>query len=237
MSNFLHDSIKQKFSIEVDGTIMDMPYLIFAPNGYESMEALPIVLYLHDNNEIWSDESSDIQLLQKILDDKSPCIILAPKTNQNWCDWQPATVAIKLAKEVMETYKCDVDRLYIIGVGMGAFAVYDFIGHESDNNGIAAAVTIGGAYMFELVENIKNVPLWVFYGASDFEPENYSLKMIDELNKAGGANHTSTDYSNSANRISFICNETDMVSWLLAQKRGKRSMVNSAETFREVQHT
>ena len=222
MNDFLNDSIKQTFSTDVDGNVMDMPYLLFVPNGYGSMGALPIILYLHENNETWSDESSDIKLLQKILDDKYPCIVLAPVTKQNWCDWQPATLAINLTREVMNTYKCDVDRLYLIGVGMGAFAIYDFIGHESDNNGIAAAVTIGGAYMFELVENIKNVPLWIFYGASDYEPENYSLKMIAELSKAGGENHKSTDYSNIANKINFICNETDMVSWLFAQKRGAK---------------
>ena len=102
---------------------------------------------------------------------------------------------------------------------MGAFAVYDFIGHEADNNGIAGAVTIGGAYMFELIENIKNIPLWIFYGDSDYKAEQYSKKMVAELEKAGGKLYKSTDYTNAANKIDFICGETDLFDWLFAQKK------------------
>ena len=217
--NFLSDSKKLTYTAEVDGGIMEMPYLLYAPDGYENMGPLPIVLFLHGDNETWVDETSDTAILQKIMDAvKFPCIILAPKSSRNWCDWQPATVANRLTKEIMGAYNCDPDRYYIIGFGMGAFAIYDFIGHNADNNGIAGAVSIGGAYMFELIENIKNVPLWIFYGDNDYEAENYSKKMVAELEKAGG-NYKSTDYTNADNVIIFICDETDLFAWLFAQKR------------------
>ncbi|MCL2546648.1 MAG: hypothetical protein FWE06_05565 [Oscillospiraceae bacterium] len=223
MANFLNDSKKLTYTAEVDGSTMNMEYRLFAPDGYESMGQLPIVLFLHENGETWTDGTSDTKILQKLIDDgKFPCVILAPITNANWCDWQPATVAVKLTKEMINTYNCDPDRLYIMGVGMGAFAIYDFIGHEADNNGIAGAITIGGAYMFELIENIKKVPLWIFYGDSDYEPENYSKKMVAELTKIGSANHKSTDYSAADNKIDFLCDEIDLFAWLFEQNRSRK---------------
>ena len=219
MACFLHDSKKLTYTAEVDGGMMEMPYLLYVPDGYENMGPLPIVLFLHGDNETWADETSDTEILRKIINDGNfPCIILAPKSSRNWCDWQPATVAGKLTKEIMNTYNCDPDRYYIMGFGMGAFAIYDFIGHEADS-GIAGAVTIGGAYMFELVANIKNVPLWIFYGDNDYEVENYSKKMVAELEKAGGCKHKSTDYTSAENKINFICGETDLLHWLFMQKR------------------
>ena len=62
------------------------------------------------------------------------------------------------------------------------------IEHEADNKGIACAVTIGGAYMSELVENFKWVPLWIIYGDSDYNMEEYTKKMVAELNGVGGIN-------------------------------------------------
>ena len=204
-TNFLNDSKKLTYTAEVDGSTMNMNYLLFTPDGYEKMEPLPIILFLHDNGETWSDGTSDTEILQKLIDnDKFPCIILAPKSNRNWCDWQPATIANKLTKEIMSTYNCDPDRFYIMGFGMGAFAIYDFIGHTTDNGGIAGAVTIGGAYMFELIENIKNVPLWIFYGDSDYNVEKYSKRMVAELEKVRGNKYKSTDYTGADNEIDFI---------------------------------
>ena len=220
--NFLKDSKKLNYTAEVDGSKMDTPYRLYLPDGYENMGQLPIILFLHENGETWTDETSDTAILQKLIDDgRFPCIILAPVTDRSWCDWQPATVALKLTKEIINTYNCNPDKFYVVGFGMGAFAVYDFIGHKADNNGIAAAVSVGGAYMFELIKNIKNVPLWIFYSDNDFEVENYSKKMVVELDKAGGKNHKSTEYTNAANKIDFICGETNLFVWLFEQHRLK----------------
>ena len=223
VSNFLNDSKKLTYTAEVDGEIVDMPYILHVPEAYKDMDSLPILLFLHGEGETWSDETSDTAILQKLIDSgKHPCVFLAPKCvpGRNWCDWQMAKLALGLSNEIRNTFNCDSSRFYIMGFGMGAFAIYDFIGHESDNNGIAAAVTIGGAYMFELLENIKKVPLWIFYGDSDYSVEEYSKKMLAELEKAGANNHKSSDYSKADNKINFICDETDLFAWLFGHKRG-----------------
>jgi len=225
MTNFLNDSEKLTYTAEVDGGTMNMDYLLFAPDGYENMESLPIVLFLHERGETWLEETSETAILQKMIDKgEFPGIILAPKciSGRDWCDWEMATLASGISNEIKSTYNIDSDRFYIIGYKMGAYAVYDFIGHGTDNNGIAGAVSIGGAYMFELIENIKNVPLWIFYGDSDYNVEEYSKKMITELEKAGGSKYRSTDYTNADNVIDFICDETDLFAWLFAQKRGDK---------------
>ena len=88
MANFLNDSKKLTYSAEVDGETMAMSYLLFAPDGYENMGPLPIVLFLHGGEETWVNGTSKTAILQKIIDDgKFPCIILTPKSSRNWCDW------------------------------------------------------------------------------------------------------------------------------------------------------
>ena len=219
--NFLNDSKKLTYTAEVDGSKMGMSYIVYAPDDYENMDALPLILFLHGGDEIWETGTSATVILQKLIDNgRFPCILVAPKciSDCNWCDWQMATLALGIISEVKNTYNCDSKRFYIIGYEMGAYAVYDFIGHEANNNGIAAAVSIGGAYMHDLIENIKKVPLWIFYGDSDYNVEEYSKKMIEELEKAGG-NYKSTDYTGIDNIFSFICDETDLFEWIFLQRK------------------
>jgi len=220
--DFLDGAKELTYTAEVDGGIKEMSYLLLVPDGYENMEPLPVVLFLHGTTETWVNGTSETAILQRLIDtNKFPCVILVPKCipGGNWCDWQMATLALGIADEVKNVYNCDSDKFYIIGFEMGAYAVYDFIGHEADNNGIAAAVSVGGAYMYELIDNIKNVPLWIFYGDGDHSSED-SMRMADELKKAGGNKFKATDYSGADNVIEFICGETDLFDWLFAQRKG-----------------
>jgi len=47
MPSFLRDSKELIYTAEVDGSLMDMSYLLFAPEGYVKMDSLPIMLFLH----------------------------------------------------------------------------------------------------------------------------------------------------------------------------------------------
>jgi predicted peptidase len=214
--NFLNDAKQLTYKTEHNGNKTEVPYLLYLPEGYENMGALPVILFLQCGNsdntcgptnngcgnpdDAWPVWPADTVIFQKIIESgKFPCIIAAPKYN-NWCDPEAVDSAWYIIDGIKKTYKCDPDRVYLMGIRCGAYGLYDYIGHEEDNNGIAAAVSIGGAYMFESVENISKVPLWICHDESD----DNSKKMIEAVRQAGGKVQ-STDYTNADNKHYLHC--------------------------------
>jgi predicted peptidase len=237
MINFLKGSkqltyIAENAENDGNGNKLEVPYLLHLPDGYENMGALPIILFLqcsNTNNNCGSANNgcdgiadsatwpADAVIFQKMIEDgKFPCIIIAPKL-YNWCEPEGLNSASGIISGVKKAYNCDAGRVYIIGTACGAYGLYDYIGHAEDTNGIAAAVSIGGAYMCELIENIKKVPLWICYN----EDDSNSKEMIETVQKAGGKVQSTdyTNYTNAENHLSFIGEQTELFNWLFAQKR------------------
>jgi hypothetical protein len=68
--------------------------------------------------------------------------------------------------------------------------------------------------VFDNVETIKKLPLWICYSEGDGD----SKKMIETVQQAGGTVQ-STDYTNADNPLSYIADQTELFNWLFAQKR------------------
>jgi predicted peptidase len=218
------------YTTKNNGKTVEVPYLLKLPDGYENMDSLPVILFFScgnsDNtcspanngcgnpNGEWPVWPHDTAIFDKMIDSgKFPCIIVAPMFN-NWCEPLAVDSAWYIIDGIKKEYNCDPNRVYIMGTRCGAFGLYDYIGLESDNYGIAAAISIGGAYMFEHANNIKNIPLWVCHTESD----GNSKKMIDPVQKAGGKVQ-STVYSQVDDPISFFAEQIEMFEWLLSQKK------------------
>jgi len=225
MTNFLNNAERLTYK----GGKGEVPYLLHLPEGHEEMGALPVIMLLSCGNSdntcgsanngcgnkenAWQAWPADTVIFNKLIDDKFPCIIVAPKCN-NWCEPEAADSAWYIIDGIKKTYNCDPNRVYIIGTRCGAFGLYDYIGIESDNYGIAAAVSIDGAYMFDLINNIKKVPLWVCHRVED---EN-SKKMIEAVQKVGGKVQ-STVFTSANDFINVGCTETELFTWLFAQRK------------------
>jgi len=79
----------------------------------------------------------------------------------------------------------DANRLYITGISMGGFGVWDAI--ERWPTEFAAAVPVSGAGDPALASRIIHLPLWAFHGADDNRvPVAGSRTMIQTLRASGG---------------------------------------------------
>jgi predicted peptidase len=84
-----------------------------------------------------------------------------------------------------QTVGIDPTRLYVTGISMGAFGVWDAL--ERWPSLFAAGVPVAGAGDTTLADRMVQMPLWVFHGSSDTNvPVAGSRQMIAALQQAGG---------------------------------------------------
>jgi predicted peptidase len=111
--------------------------------------------------------------------------------------------------------------VYLVGLSMGAFGVYDLIARRPDT--FAAAVAICGAGDVAQAARLKAVPLWIAHGALDRGvPVERSRAMQDALVAARGA-PIYREYADAGHDVwNRALAEPELISWLFAQARRTR---------------
>jgi predicted peptidase len=133
------------------------------------------------------------------------------------------------AKELLDSLQVqytgiDARRLYITGLSIGGYGVWDAI--ERWPNYFAAAAPIAGAGDPSKAAVLKNLPIWAFQGSADADvPVSASRDMIAAIKAAGGhplytefpnAGHAVWDmvYSTSGNSDRVV----GFFPWLFSQR-------------------
>ena len=99
---------------------------------------------------------------------------------------QPLQMAINITHLMIQRFaSIDRDRLYITGISMGAYGVWDAVLRWPSL--FAAAVPVSGAGDPGLVSRVAQLPIWDFHGGQDnLVPVAGSRLMIHALKAAGG---------------------------------------------------
>jgi predicted peptidase len=145
---------------------------------------------------------------------------------------QPAT-SLLLTKELLDALQkqyqgIDAGRLYITGISLGGYGVWDAIERWPDY--FAAAIPIAGAGDPSKAAVLKNLPIWAFQGADDQSvPVSGSRDMIATIRAAGGhpryteypgAGHGVWGYAYSTTGNAQQ-NTPGVLPWLFAQRKGE----------------
>lgn len=102
---------------------------------------------------------------------------------------QPSTNLL-LTKELLDSLQreytsIDANRLYITGISLGAYAIWDAI--ERWPNYFAAAAPVAGAGDPSKASRLIHLPIWAFHGSKDASvPVAGSRNMIKAIRAAGG---------------------------------------------------
>ncbi len=114
-----------------------------------------------------------------------PFITVSPQCPYRFCWMSEADTLNALLDEVVATYAVDVDRIYLTGLSMGGYGAW-YLGINYPER-FAAIVPIAGGGDPEKACALKDVPVWVFYGAKDdvVLPEE-SEAMVNALKACGG---------------------------------------------------
>jgi predicted peptidase len=133
---------------------------------------------------------------------------------------------MELVDEFVQTHPIDRSRIYLVGLSMGGFAVWDLLARHPER--FAAAIEIAGGAPREIASSIKSIPVWVFHNEGDtIVPVSRADQVVEELKKSGG-NVKYTRYPKPLPPIwdhdswtaAFL--EPDFFSWLFAQKKEEK---------------
>ncbi len=236
--------LKKEFT-GADGSVL--PYRILYPADLQQGVQYPVVLFLHGAGERGNDnEKQLVHGSGLLLDDSNrkayPAIVVFPQCPENewWVDLSvignirmgnntipandyPASSPMKLVKELMEEILskelADNDRVYVMGLSMGAFGIFDLLHRRPD--WFAAAVPICGGGDTSKVHNYAGkLPLWVFHGSDDsVVPAEASRMMVNALQEAGG-DIIYTEYPGvDHNSWDPAFAEKDLLPWIFENKR------------------
>ena len=190
-----------------------LPYRMLAPAKLNPATKYPLVIFLHGAGERGSDnEKQLVHGMNEFASDeimaKYPAFVIAPQCpdGKRWVEveWtldahqMPAQPSVPLAgvfdliDTFLKTKPVDASRVYITGLSMGGFGVWDAIQRRPELFAAAVPICSGGDPI--LAKQIQVVPIWAFHGDQDKTVKvRRSREMIEAL-KGVGAEPKYTEY-------------------------------------------
>lgn len=154
-------------------------YYVFIPESYvKKQQPTPLLIFLHGSGERGNSKNNPQDLNMaikhgpgKLIQEGSwsstaDMLVVSAQTDE----WRWGSESLKQFIEyIKENYNVDAKRIYLTGLSMGAYGIFDYLGAFGDDAGIAAAVPICGRGIIneKYVRNVASTPIWVFHGESD----------------------------------------------------------------------
>jgi predicted peptidase len=239
---------------EFTGTAkLRMPYRLLTPKPLTPNAKYPLVLFFHGSRERGDDNQKQLQngvgrFAAPDSRKEYPCFVVAPQCPAQWHNQQtvwtgerermrlmkltpeaatPFRTALELSIAIEQKLPIDTDRIYVTGISMGGFATWEAL--IRDPQRFAAAIPVCGGGDAGHADLIKDISIWAFHGAEDpIVPVEWSRSMIEMIEKAGGHPRYTEYRGVGHNSWDRAFAEPELLSWLFAQKRGKRGILSKA---------
>jgi predicted peptidase len=199
-------------------------YALYTPDEYAAhpKKYWPLIVFLHGSGE----RGEDVNVLTRhgppklVAGGKSfPAFIASPQAPEHNV-WEPHSVKA-LVDALVREYRIDEDRIYITGMSMGGYGVWDAIMNYPHTFAAAVPICGGAGVKFVAAERIKHIPVWIFHGAEDDEvPVANSQRIYDALVEAGGHPKLTIYAGVKHDSWTRTYEDPDLWAWLFAQKRG-----------------
>jgi predicted esterase len=200
----------------------DYLYEVRVPHDYvkRPQDRWPLILFLHGSGE----RGRPLRALEGQgplgsinAGHALPFIVVSPLCpNGQW--WSPEGLS-RVLDQVEASYRVDATRIYVTGVSMGGFGVYDVAARYPQR--FAAMAVLSGGGEPATAERLKTVPAWIFHGADDDQIlPRYSAAIADAMKKEGaevkltilpGVGHGGWDK---------IYADPELYAWFLQHARG-----------------
>ena len=187
----------------IDGTAM--PYRIYIPKNAKMKKNVPLLIYYHGAGSRGDNNFNQLGWVKDIFGyvqkKKMEVIIVAPQCarGKQWVN-TPWTLnehtmpeqesiylkaSIELIGQLQKEFSIDKKRLYVTGLSMGGFAVWDIIQRHPAL--FAAAIPICGGGDEKEAKKLTKTPIWAFHGGRDGVVKTIrSRNMIKAIRDAGG---------------------------------------------------
>lgn len=213
----------------------DLNYRYFKPKNKE--ERLPLVLFLHGAGERGMDNEKNLKYISHLASDDFqkdfPCYVLVPQcpTGMKWVnvEWtlkshripvisSPLKATLELIHKIIQVDKIDTQRIYVVGLSMGGFGVWDILCREPGL--FAAAIPICGGGDENQANLIKDIPIWAFHGGKDkVVLPSRSENMVQAIQKLNGQAKITIYPEQGHNVWEMVLNNREVWSWLFQQTK------------------
>lgn len=226
-----------------------LPYRILFPEGAQEGQRYPLVLFLHGAGERGSDNRKQLihggsLFLDPEVRKAYPAIVVFPQCPEDayWVDLRirarlyakekqdfrevfappmPQLVRVfELVEKLIAEQPVDPDRVYIMGLSMGALGTYETLARRPDL--FAAAVAICGGGNLEATERYADrVAVWITHGDEDpIVPVEYSRNLYAALSERG-AEVKYTEFPGVGHDAwTPTLAMPDLLPWLFSHRRG-----------------
>lgn len=151
-----------------------------------------------------------------------PGFVLVPQMFNVW-DSLNVQDAIRLVQLIAQKYNIDENRIYIHGLSIGGYAVYEALKRAPWLFAAAqpmSAVRDASIRKYNLTSQVAHIPIWAFQGGTDKNPTpTYTRKLVTDYNNAGAVMRY-TEYAG----VGHTCwhkafAEAEFYSWLLKKSK------------------
>ena len=155
-----------------------------------------MLVFLHGRGEIGNSKENPDDLLKvlkhgppKLIEKNQwyppePMYVASPQCQEDW--WDRHTIDRFINYVIRKNENIDKNRIYLTGLSMGAFAIFNYLSNSDMSIQIAAAVPIcgKGELTQEKINNLSKTPIWVFHGdKDDVVSPSFSKSIIKEIKK------------------------------------------------------
>ncbi len=190
---------------------LEIPYRFYVPAAVNKSDSVnaprPLVIFLHGSGSRGNDNTAPLEnvLAKAFLDPENPIFasyVLAPQcgsgrqwVNTPWAkgnysvDATPESpelaAVIELTKKLCRENNIDRGRIYLTGVSMGGFGVWDMLARHGELFAYAMPVCGGGDPSY--ARKMKDIPICTFHGSADESvPVSGTREMVEAVKAAGG---------------------------------------------------
>ena len=212
------------------------------------VQHFPLVLLLHGGGERghhdWSDAQNRAiladhpyvqQWVTPSVQSTWPAFIVVPQAmdDQRWVAVDSAQGSYQLAlrptdlllmvsnmlTQVQAAYpEVDAHRMYITGISMGGYGVWDAIERWPER--FAAAAPLSGGGDPSRAASLSGIPIWAFHGQFDGDPPPSASRAMVAAVRAAGGQVRYTEYPQAGHDIWLqVYTSQEFLAWLFAQVR------------------
>jgi predicted peptidase len=219
-----------------------LPYRLLIPPERAPGQRWPAILFLHGSGERGNDNSAQLanvgaRFLEPDFLANWPACVIFPQCpeHDDWAHMKWDTLAgdrapefssatrrtLALVDSLVEEFDLDADRVYLAGLSMGGFGVWDIITRQPGK--FAAAIPVcGGGDEKTVTREVARVPVWAFHSDDDGAVNVVRTRNMVAAMRAQGGQPRYTEYRGIGhNSWDAAFAEPEIFPWLFAQRLGQ----------------
>ena len=231
-AGFASDTV---LSNSITGTASDgrvqIPYRLFVPALTSPKQKVPLILYLHGLGDGGTDNVAQTFWMSGLqaatASGADAAFVLAPQLPSGWVfgikgktQAEGMNLTMIALQKAMKNPNVDLNRIYVTGVSMGAYGVWDILRRYPKLFAAAVPMSYGGDP--STAKTIARIPIWAFHGTDDtVKPVQGTRAMIAALVAAGGTPWY-TEIAGGGHYIwNSIYDKSSLYAWLFSKHKGR----------------